>query len=123
MNKYFIFSYSLFLAAATSSCAYHIEEELYPPVTCDTLNVTYSGTILPILEHNCYECHDNANVQVSQIPLEGYSNLIIKINDGKLIRAIRHLSDASPMPKDRPALAECDILKIEKWVADGAPDN
>jgi len=123
MNKYFIFSFSLFLAVITASCVYNVEEELYPSTTCDTLNVTYRGTVLPILEHNCYECHSNANVQVSQIPLEGYSNLIIKVNDGKLIKAIQHLEGASPMPKDREALAECDILKIEKWVSEGAPDN
>lgn len=123
MNTNFILRCSFFLALTSSSCVYHIEEELYPPDTCDTLNVTYSGTILRIIEHNCYECHSNANVQVSQIPLEGYANLIIKINDGKLIRAIRHQNNASPMPKDRPALPECDILKIEKWISEGALDN
>ena len=123
MNTNFILLISFILATAASSCAYHVEEELYPDGVCDTLNVTYSGTVLPIIQQNCYECHSNENVQLSLIPLEGYSNIIIKINDGKLVRAIRHQSNVSAMPKDRPALAECDILKIEKWVSLGAPDN
>ena len=123
MNNHFIFCFLIFLTIATSSCVYHVEEELYPPGTCDTLNVTYSGTVAPIIEQNCFECHSNANVQLSLIPLEGYSNLIVKINDGKLVRAIRHDNNVSAMPKDRPALEECDILKIEKWVSLGAPDN
>ena len=123
MNKYWVYISFLWWAMATISCTYHVEEELYPPDSCDTMNVTYSGTVLPIIQLNCYECHDNAHVVISQILLEGYSNLIIKVNDGKLISAIRHDGTASFMPKDRPSLAECDILKIEKWVAEGAPDN
>ncbi|HZV70123.1 MAG TPA: hypothetical protein VFG10_11295 [Saprospiraceae bacterium] len=123
MNKYLIYCFYFLTASATLSCAYNVEDELYPPVTCDTQNVTYSATILPILQQNCYECHSDANVTISFIPLEGYAFVIVKVNDGKLVQAIRHTGDASPMPKDRPALDECDIEKIEKWIANGAPDN
>jgi len=111
------------LTVGTISCAYHVEDVLYPPDTCNKDSVTYSGTVLPILQVNCYECHSDAHVSESQVPLEGYSNVLIKVQDGKLINAIRHTGDASPMPKDREPLSECDIEKIEKWVLDGAPDN
>jgi hypothetical protein len=124
MKKGLRFQFYFLLAIASTSCAYNVEDELYPPATCDTLNVTYSGTVLPILEQNCYKCHDNVNVQVSQILLEGYDNLIVKVIDGKLIKAINHLDGASPMPKDRSTkLEQCDISKIEKWVSIGYPDN
>ncbi|MBK9982619.1 MAG: hypothetical protein IPP15_09355 [Saprospiraceae bacterium] len=123
MQKYLGISFCFLVVASVLSCAYNVEEELYPPVTCDTLNVTYSGTVLPILQQNCYECHSNANVGISLIPLEGYAFLSIKVNDGQLIKAIRHTGEVTPMPKDRPSLPECDILKIEKWVSEGAPDN
>ncbi|MEP6646498.1 MAG: hypothetical protein ABJC12_05375 [Saprospiraceae bacterium] len=118
-------SFCVFAFTSFWSCAYHVEDILYPPDTCDTTNVTYSGTILPIIEQFCYDCHSNANVGVSQIPLEGYDFLIVKVNDGKLIKAIRHSDPAnvSPMPKDRSALEECNIEKIEKWVSQGAPNN
>lgn len=123
MYKYLIYSFYFLLISGTISCAYNVEDELYPPVVCDTLNVTYSGTVLPIIQQNCYECHSNANVGISQIPLEGYAFISVKVNDGQLIQAIRHTGEVTPMPKDRPSLSECDILKIEKWVSEGAPDN
>lgn len=121
--RYLVYSCYLMLLMTEFSCAYNVEDELYPPVICDTISVTYSGSVLPIVEKNCYMCHSNENVNVSEILLEGYSNIIVKVNDGKLLAAIRHETGAPPMPKDRPQLDKCDILKIEKWIAEGAPDN
>ena len=110
------------ISMMTISCAYNVAEELYPVETCDTTNVTYSQTITPILVQNCYECH-GGRAQVSGIPLEGHTNIKNMVNAGRLIGAIRHQPGFSFMPKDRAALQECDILKIEKWVALGAPNN
>src|SRR5450759_293871 len=41
------------------SCYYDNEEALYPVLNnlCDTTNVTYSGTIFPILNNSCLGCH------------------------------------------------------------------
>ena len=104
------------------SCAYNNEEELYPVTTCDTTNVSYHAVIAPIIMQNCFECH-GGTAQISGIPLEGYSNIKVMVDAGRLVGAIRHQSGFSPMPKDRQSLPECDILKIEKWVQSGAPDN
>ena len=112
----------IYLTAHMVSCVYNNEEELYPSEMCDTTNVTYHSTIAPIIEQFCFECHDDAAV-ISGIPLEGYANLKAKVVDGRLVGAIRHDVGFSPMPKDRPSLPECDILKIEKWISNGAPDN
>jgi mono/diheme cytochrome c family protein len=79
-------------------------------------------TIEPIIAQNCYTCHGILEPS-SGIPLEGYANLKAKVDDERLIGAIRHQSGYSYMPKDAPALSECNILKIEKWVAEGAQDN
>jgi|SRR5688500_14222365 len=110
------------LFASVISCTYHNEEELYPAETCDTTNVTYNATILPIVTQNCYECHSGSS-PVSGILLEGHSNLKAMIDAERLLGAIKHQTGFSPMPKDRPSLADCDILKIEKWVLDGALNN
>lgn len=104
------------------SCEYNVEEDLYPQNECDTLQVTYAATIVPILTMHCYECHA-MTLPLSGIPLEGHANIKAQVDGGRLIGAIRHLSGFSPMPKDRGFLPECDILQIEKWVADGAPNN
>lgn len=112
----------VYMSASMFSCTYNNEEELYPPVVCDTTHVSYLETIEPIIIHNCYECHSGTE-PISGFSLEGHANLKAKVDDGRLIGAIRHMVGFSPMPKDRPSLPDCDILKIEKWVSDGAPNN
>lgn len=112
----------IILGAGLLSCAYNNEEELYPVETCDTSVVTFHGTIEPILSYNCYECH-GGSAQISGIPLEGYENIKAMVDAGRVIGALRHLPGFSAMPKDRASLAECDILKIEKWISEGAPNN
>ena len=111
-----------YLAVIMISCTYNNEEELYPVEKCDTTHVTYSASIVPIIEQNCYECHEQA-APISGIPLEGYANIKAMVDAGRIIGALRHQVGFSAMPKDRPSLPECEILKIEKWIADGAPDN
>jgi mono/diheme cytochrome c family protein len=104
------------------SCVSNVEEILYPIDTCDTTSVTYSQTIAPIIAQNCFACHGGA-ATISGIPLEGFTNLKLKVTQGRLLGAIRRLQGFSPMPQNAPSLPECDILKIEKWIADGALDN
>lgn len=104
------------------SCVSNSEEDLYPADTCDTLQVTYSSTIAPIIQQHCFACH-GGQATISGIPLEGYTNLKKKVDDARLVGAIRRLQGFSPMPQSAPSLIECDILKIEKWVAEGAQDN
>ena len=103
-------------------CAYHVEEELYPQRSCNLENLTYSETVVPILEANCLSCHSRAGNQ-GGITLEGYDALIRQIDNGRLLGAIRHEAGFSPMPKDRPRLLDCQISQIEAWIAEGAPNN
>ena len=107
-----------------SSCYYDNEEELYPPVTCDTVDMSLQTDVEPILDRNCYRCHSVANGPLNGgIILEGHSELIKYVNSGQLLGAIKRESGFSPMPKDASKLNNCDIAKIESWVLDGAPDN
>ena len=121
MNKYYVFL-SACLLLTLGSCSYNVEEELYPPDECDTTTVSYSEDIAPIIVTRCYECHDQQAVP-SGIRLDGHANLKNIVDAGRLIGALRHENGFSPMPKDRGSLPECEILKIEKWVQDGALNN
>ena len=105
-----------------TSCYYDSEEDLYPMLGCDTTNVTYSATVLPILQQNCYVCH-SAAANNGNITLEGYTNLKRFVDNGQFLGAIKHLPGFSAMPQNAPKLLECNIEKIEVWVNDGAPDN
>ena len=121
MKKILISSVLLF-AITISSCYYDVEEELYGTTECQTEDVTYSGAVLPIIEDNCYKCHDAAN-NFGNVTLEGYDNLKSYVENGKLLGVIRHDAGFSPMPKNEPKMIQCNIEKIEVWVANGALDN
>lgn len=121
MNKISLFL-GLIALLAVSSCYYDVEEELYPTLECDTANLTYSGSILPIIAGKCYKCHDAAN-NFGNITLEGYANLKKYADSGQLVGVVKHQSGYSPMPKNEAQLVACDIEKIEAWVAAGAPEN
>ena len=122
MKKIITSIVSVIVIAHMMSCEYNNEEELYPMQMCDTTSVTYQAVIVPIVTQFCYECH-SGSAPISGILLEGHANLKAMADAGRLIGAIRHLTGFSPMPKDRTSLPECEILKIEKWVNEGALDN
>lgn len=122
MYRCLLFFSGLSLMMTWSSCVSNVEEDLYPPDVCDTVNVTYSLIVEPIIAQNCYACHNSVEPS-SGIPLEGYANLKTQVVDERLIGAIRHQPGFSAMPQNAPALSECTIMKIEKWVAEGAQDN
>lgn len=106
-----------------TSCYYDNEEELYPnPVECDTTNITYSGTIVPILENNCYSCHNSVNQQ-GGIVVDTYDDLRVVIDNGRFRGAINHLDGYSPMPQGGDKLNECNLTKINLWLDNDAPNN
>lgn len=110
------------IMSMSQSCVSHVEEELYPPENCDTVDVTYALDVTPIIVNNCYECH-SGEFPSSGIPLDEYADVKKKVDDGTLVGSIRHQQGYIPMPEERPALPECEILTIEQWVAEGAPNN
>lgn len=103
-------------------CYYDNEEDLYPPQECITTNMSYQANIVPILERNCYVCHA-VGVANGGVVLEGHANLVFWINNNRLLGAIRHESGFSAMPQNAAKLLDCDIAKIEQWIADGTPNN
>ena len=123
IKSLFLLASGLFVfTALMTGCYYDKEELLYPPTNCDTSGVTFSGTVLPLLQSNCLGCHNQAGGQ-GGIILEGHANTVIRVNDGTLMGAINHASGFSPMPKNGQKLAQCDINRIQTWINAGAPDN
>jgi hypothetical protein len=105
-----------------SSCYYDSEEDLYPDTGCNTENLSYQANIVPILERNCYVCHSVA-ANTAGITLEGHAKLLEQVTNGQLLGAIRHEPGFTPMPQGASKLISCDIMKIETWIANGAPNN
>lgn len=105
-----------------SSCYYDVEEVLYPPTNCTTDNMSFATDINPILSFNCFVCHSEA-VNSGNVTLEGYNNVMIYVNSGQLMGAIKHESGFTPMPQNSTPLSDCNISKIEQWIAQGALNN
>ncbi len=112
------------LLLALNGCYYDVEETLYPADLnpCDTANVTYTGTIQPMLQQNCYSCHSDA-ANLGSVSVEGYDNVLALVNDGRLVGTVNYQSGFSPMPSDAPKLSDCNLLKIDAWISHGALNN
>jgi hypothetical protein len=89
---------------------------------CDTVNVTFSGTIRPILLNNCVGCHSGANPPLG-VSLETYGGVLSVVNDGRFRKAVNHLPGASAMPKNGNKLPDCTVNKINAWLNNGASNN
>ena len=124
-NKYCVLLIVLAGAFILPGCYYDNQADLHPSpsgITCDLTNVTYSGKVLSIIQSNCYSCH-NAGAALGGVNLEGYTNLRIYADNGKLAGAIEQQPGYSPMPKSANKLSVCDIAIIKKWIGNGAGNN
>jgi hypothetical protein len=91
---------------------------------CDTLNVTYSGTIAPIMQARCNSCHSGSNPSGS-LDLTTWSAVNQSAMSGNLVASVRRIAgdNIADMPPSGPALSNCRIRQLELWVAQGAPNN
>ena len=107
------------------SCYYDSEEYLYPETgsACDTTSVTFSKTIVSMLQNNCWSCHSNSTAASfgSNIRLENYSD--VSSQSASVLSAIKHSPSVSPMPKGGAKLNNCLIQQFEIWVNNGKPQN
>lgn len=89
---------------------------------CDLSNVTYSETVWPIIENNCTGCHSGGNPS-GDISLTNYSDVSQVAASGLLSAVINHENGVEPMPFNTDQLAQCDIDKIDEWIAAGYPND
>lgn len=113
----------LFIALlANTGCYYDKEEILYPQTACDTANVTYSSSVVPVLISNCTSCHGGSTPSAG-INLSTYAGVKTQVDNGKLWGSVSQASGFSAMPKNAAPLSSCSQSKIKKWIAAGAPNN
>lgn len=125
MNRLILLFCLFGISISLTSCYYDDEETLYALVTppaCDTTAVTYTNSVIPILELECYGCHSGSAPGGGYI-LNTYSGLSVAVNDGSLLGSISHDAAFSNMPKGGNQLLECDIQIIQTWINQGAPNN
>jgi hypothetical protein len=105
-----------------SGCAKESADRLSQGSTCDTTNVSYSKQILPILQDNCYTCHQGSAAS-SGIDLSDFATLQAHVANGDLVSAVTHNGKVTPMPYELPQLPSCEVNTIVAWVDQGALNN
>jgi hypothetical protein len=111
--------------SALAGCFYDNEEYLYPKVAgnCDTLNISFSATIFPILNTKCLSCHSNTSAAAfgNSIKLQDYAD--VKSREQAILGSVKHLNPYSPMPKNSAKLNACPVQQIEIWIKAGGLNN
>ena len=92
--------------------------------TCNTLSVSYSNDIAPIVSANCNGCHGPGG-SMQSVPSTTYAGLKDMVDRGSLLPSIAQNGGSYSAMPPAPAskLSACAISKIETWVAAGAPNN
>lgn len=117
----FVF-FGMAVVILTMACSKENEQTLIQETLCQLDTLSYSKQIRPIVTQRCLPCHDNLQAQGGYI-LDNYSDISAEALNGVLLGVIRHENGYSPMPKDAPSMPACEISAIEKWIAQGAPNN
>jgi hypothetical protein len=103
-------------------------QNLFCDEMCDTVNVTFSGTIWPqIIQAHCFGCHNGAGAS-GGVRLENHSQIAAAAaipagQYGSLWGTVTHAAGNSPMPQNQDKLSDCKIAQLRKWIDDGTPDN
>jgi hypothetical protein len=90
--------------------------------SCDTNNVTFSGTIFPLIQNNCLGCHSGFSPS-GQIDLSNHQNIAAISATGRLFGAINHDAGYTPMPRGGNKLPECQIAQMRIWIENGSLNN
>ena len=121
MKKILIFAG---LIVITAGCYWDNVETMLPEnELCDTLQVSFSSDVVPILTNNCYSCHSNSNAPAfaSGLSLEDHED--VAAYSYRIIGSINHREGFLPMPKDQEQLDSCQVKTMEAWVNQGKLNN
>jgi hypothetical protein len=96
---------------------------------CDTTNVTYNGTIKPLLQNSCTGCHNTSSpgggYNLTNYADDAVGNFGVQSSalNGSLSGSVNYTGTWSHMPKGGSKLPQCQLDQIRIWVDAGAPNN
>lgn len=89
---------------------------------CNTTSVTYSQTILPIINASCKGCHSGTSPD-GGISYTNYTEIKESALSGSLMGVVNHANGYVAMPYNQTKLSDCKIEQLTIWVNAGAPNN
>jgi len=122
MNTKPLFIAMLFGMGLLSSCYYDNEEELYEYYNqqnqCDTSAVSFANDIMPMIQGNCVTgCHVPGGT--GNGIFENYAEVKAKVDNGSMMQRVVVAQDMPP----GTALTQCQIMQMQAWILNGAPNN
>lgn len=93
-----------------------------PDLICDTVEVTFSGDIFPMMDSYCSGCHTGSVVN-ADVHLGTYNEIKFQASTGAIIGTISNADGYAVMPSNTSGLTDCQIRMVEIWIEDGTPDN
>ena len=89
---------------------------------CDTITVTFSKTIMPIINSYCIGCHNAMNAS-GGIELIDFATIKATVDGGRFVGSVEWLPGYKPMPQKSGKLSECKINQLQIWITDTMPNN
>lgn len=122
--KKFKFFFIVSIVLVFSQCTYDNENDYFKDNLdiCYTENRSFNNDVLPVVENNCFSCHNSSNSS-GGINLENYENIKFIAESGKLLGTINHDVGYSAMPLNSSKLSDCTINQIEAWIKQGLKNN
>ena len=116
-----VFLWAILGLIGMSGCYYDNKETMYGKSTCDTLNISYSSKIAPIISQKCVGCH-NASSATAGVDLSSYSQVVKYGQTKQLQGTINQLPgyETKLMPPGGK-LDNCNLSVIDIWVRKGMP--
>ncbi|MFN5909758.1 MAG: hypothetical protein ACK45H_00345 [Bacteroidota bacterium] len=100
-----------------TSCTKEKAGQQVDPNCIDT--VSFSQTILPLMQTNCTGCHGSGNT--TGYTITNHTNISSQAN--AILNAMRGQGGFQQMPDGLPALPDSMIKKFECWVGQGKQNN
>lgn len=89
---------------------------------CDTVEVTFSGDIMPLIGTFCEGCHSGSNAG-GDILLNDYDDVFAIGESGSLWGSINWSDYFANMPQNSSKLTDCQIRMFEIWLDNGMPND
>lgn len=114
-NSWFI----LLLIIVLQSCYYDKEEELYGPVLCDIIDVSYATDVEPIINSSCATsgCHVAGGSGPGNFT--NFNELEAKVANGSFENRVINQRTMPPGTQ----LQDCELQILQVWIDNGALNN
>jgi len=89
---------------------------------CDSVIVTFTNIIQPMMQKYCIGCHGSGNPS-GGISLHNYDGVVATASSGQLMGVVRQDPGYSPMPKNGNKLSNCEITQLQVWINNGKPQK